>query len=345
MTEDLAAARESGGFVRHPWRLWAVLDVVKGNGPDPRLTDSREGCPRWPEGRFLVSRFTGEAVLGRCGCTNKCSYCRDIFLRETAAVVALGAQRHPPTVYMVLTARAHLARADCKHPLEMIRRWALREWPDCQWFMTVEMQKRYALHLNLLIRGVPAADAGRFERLAAREWCKRVDALPVGQHAEAIWDADGVQRYVAKFSEYVTKVDQQPRVGWTGHRTSQTRCYFPEGMARMRAQARAHLAHRVLYAQALDRGLRGLAAVSWATNQRALIALAGWQLVDVSRAHSARPTQRGARDPVCAGAQCRASQRPSATVQRDVDDHGSQLALLIEGDRPRKNRGPQRDRS
>jgi hypothetical protein len=227
----------------------------------------------------------------------------------------------------------------------MIRRWALREWPDCQWFLTVEMQKRYALHLNLLIRAVPAADAGRFERLAAKEWCKRVDALPVGQHAEAIWDANGVQRYVAKFSEYVTKVDQQPRIGWTGHRTSQTRGYFPEGMASMRARARAHLAHRVLYAQALDRGLRGLAAVSWATNQRALSSLAGWELVDVSRAHAARPTQRSARDPVRPGSQCRANQPPSAAVQRDVDDQGAQLALLTEGIGPRRNRGPQRERS
>jgi hypothetical protein len=293
----------------------------------------------------LVSLHTGEAVLGRCGCTNKCSYCRDIYLRETAAVLALGAQQHPPTVYMVLTARAHLSRAEVKHPLEMIRRWALREWPNCQWFVTVEMQKRYALHLNLLIRGVPAADAAAFERLAAREWCKRVDALPVGQHAEAIWDADGVQRYVGKFSSYVVKGDQQPRVGWTGHRTSQTRGYFPEGMAAMRARVREQLAQRVYFAQALDRGLRGLAAVSWATNQRALSAVAGWELVEVTRAHSARPTQRSARDPVRPGAQCRANQRPSAAVQRDVDDQGTQLALLAEGSGPRRNRGPQSDRS
>ena len=314
------AAIESGPWIRDPGRRWAFLDAVKGNWPGARLEDPRSGCPRWPEGWYLVNERTGLAVQGRCKATNLCPYCRDVYLRETAAVVALEAAVRPPTVYAVMTARELLTRAQCKHPLEMIRRWTRARWPASEWFLTVELQQRGALHLNLLGRGVPPADAGLFRLVAAREWCKRVDALPVGQHAGPIWDADGVARYVAKFSEYVTKSSQQPGLGWPGHRTSQTRGFFPEGLVSMRRQVRRLQVWRVLYARALDMGLRDLRAVSWATSTRAIAERDVWSLVDVGRAHTASLADSSRSGPMSARAKNAAEESPSASVQRYVHD-------------------------
>ena len=341
----LPFAIESGAWIRDPGRRWAFLDVVKGNWPDPRFSDVRGGCPRWPETWWLVNRATGEASQGRCKATNLCSYCRDAYLRETAAVLRLECEARVPTVYLVLTAREHLTRAACKHPLEMIRRWFRKHWPACEWFVTVELQKRGALHLNLLLRGVPAHDAPRVQVIASREWCGRVDALPVAQRAESIWDADGVAAYVAKFETYVTKADQQPRVGWTGHRTSQTRGFFPEGMKAMRARVRSHLVWRVHYAHALDLGLRGLAASSWATNRRAIEALAGWSLVDVAGPHAPRPAQRSGNEPVSERASDRASASPAASVKGYVNDQRRHGRLFDPYAVPARKDGPQSVRS
>ena len=49
--------------------------------------------------------------------------------------------------------------------------------------MQVEFQRRGALHLNLLIKGVPVDQADELAELLTERWCARVDAEPIGQIA------------------------------------------------------------------------------------------------------------------------------------------------------------------
>ena len=344
-SEVCETAIESGPYIRVPGGDWAFLDAVKGNCPPFRLKDPREGCKRWPEGWYLVNERTGECVQGRCGATNLCEYCRGRYLRETAAVLRAQCSQVPPTVYLVLTAREFLSRADCRRHLEHVRRALLRHWTPCEWFLTVEIQKRGALHLNLLLRGPEAAESPWVWSVAARRWCSRVDALPVGQHAEPVFDSEGVERYCAKFERYITKSSQQPAIGWSGHRTSQTRGFFPAGMRAMREQVRAALVWRVFYGQALDSGLRGLAAVSWATNARAILRQDVWTLRDVSNPHAPRLTHLPGAEPLAARAQRCADKCPSSSVQSYVNDHLAQAALFATVGSPDRNRGPMIDMS
>lgn len=334
------SALESGPYVRVPGASWAFLDAVRGNWPGTPFRDPRERCKRWPEGWWLVNLATGLAVQGSCKSTNLCKVCRDRYLRETAEVLRYASAIWPPSLYVVLTAREHLSRAAVKHPLEMIRRWTRSVWPACEWFITVEMQKRYALHLNLLVRGVPASDAFHFQMLATREWCRRIDARAVAQHSEPIWDVDGVARYVSKFEEYITKADQQPRLGWAGHRTSQTRGFFPGGIGAVRELVRRRMVWRIYFAEALDRGLRGLQAVSYATNMRAISGLQPWTLLDVCRPNSPRRALISGRSPVPKRAERRSGEGPAAAIKRYVDDQRTQGRLFDPGGTHLRNRGP-----
>lgn len=341
MPDLIVTARESGPYVRLAGEGWArALDAVKGNCPPYPLADPRIGCSRWPEGWWLVNERTGVAVQGCCKATNLCVPCRTRFLRETAAVLKLASLQNPPTLYLVLTAREFLQRADCRRHLEHVRRAVRRHWPLVEWFVTVELQKRGALHLNLLVRGPLASEAAWFWAVAARAWCRRVDARAVAQHVEPITDAAGVARYVAKFQEYVCKHSQQPGVGWVGHRTSQSRGYFPGGIAAHRELVRSRQAWQVHYGRALDLGLRGLAAVSFATNERAISALDDWRVVDVLGAHLARASKRNGGDPVRAGPDCPARQCPASAVQGYVDYQRLHGRLFDEDSYVLRNRGP-----
>lgn len=284
------------------------FNYIKGNGPR---------CERWPEHLRLVNEPTGEAIMGRCKATNLCPYCRNAYLAETAEILRLDAASAPPTIYSVLTARAFLERESCRYVLDRCRRRARKRWPDTQWFVACELQKRGALHLNLLVKGVSGADVELWHYELADEWCSRFDAEEPAQHSEAIWDAEGVSQYVQKVSSYVAKESQQPGDGWRGHRHSSTRGYFVAGTASMREQVRELARERRARGQALAEGLRGEAAEARAAELGRLAQLDVWQMLDIA-----------------APARCaRIRNEPRRTNDREIERSAS-AADALEGVKP-----------
>jgi hypothetical protein len=116
----------------------------------------------------------------------------------------------------------------------------------------VEFQRRGALHLNLLIKGVPIDQADELGELLARVWCSRVDALPVGQWVGEVADAEGVVKYLSKMLAHGLKAEQAPPIGWRGHRTSQTRGYLVRPASVMREEAKRALRIKRLIWRGLD---------------------------------------------------------------------------------------------
>jgi len=195
-------------------------------------------CGRWPEHLRLLNGRTGELVHGRCRATNKCDYCARLFAVETSEMLLLDAMEYAPTLYVVLTARELLTKPAVRRHLMHLRRTLKRRWPSVEWAVLVEFQKRGALHLNLLTKGVSAADVDSFLAAASDAWCARVDAEPVGQWAGVIADEEGVVKYVTL---HFMKPAQAPPIGWRGHRYSSTRGYLVRPAAVMREEARRSL--------------------------------------------------------------------------------------------------------
>src|SRR5262245_55329906 len=122
----------------------AALDKHEG------ICDPATGCGRWPEHWRMLNAATGELVRGRGRATNLCTYCQALYVLETVEMLTLDAMEHAPSVWVVLTAREHLTRADTHAHLRQLRRAARARWAACEWFVEVEFQRRGALHLNLL---------------------------------------------------------------------------------------------------------------------------------------------------------------------------------------------------
>lgn len=235
----VAYPRECGGFpeLDEGASRAGALDLHEGID-DPRRSG---GCQRWPEGLWLLNGASGELVRGRCRATNLCRYCQRLYVVETVEMLTLDAVEWAPTIWVVLTAREHLTRADCRRHLAQLLKAARRRWPDVQWFVQVEFQRRGALHLNLLLKGVPVELLDQVRELVVSRWCERVDALPVGQWAGVVEDAGGTVRYLAKMLAHGLKAEQAPPIGWRGHRTSQTRGYLVRPASVMREEARESL--------------------------------------------------------------------------------------------------------
>ncbi len=153
-------------------------------------------------------------------------------------MLLLDAMEDAPTLYVVLTAREHLTRSECTDHLRQLRKAARRRWTGIRWAVLVEFQRRGALHLNLLVKGVPAGEVEELRSLASRVWCSRVDAEDVGQWAGVIADELGVVKYVTL---HFMKQAQAPAVGWRGHRYSATRDYLVRPASVMREEARRSL--------------------------------------------------------------------------------------------------------
>lgn len=156
-------------------------------------------------------------------------------------MLTLDAAEHAPTLWMVLTAREHLTRRDTYAHLKQLRTATRRRWPEIEWFIQVEFQRRGALHLNLLIKGVPVDQLQELHNVVVERWCARVDAETVGQWSGAVADGVGVVRYISKMLAHGLKAEQAPPLGWRGHRTSQTRGYLVRPAGVMRQEARAAL--------------------------------------------------------------------------------------------------------
>ena len=228
-----------------------LLDLHEGID-DPR----RSGCSRWPEEMRLLNHSTGELVEGRCKATNLCRYCQRLYVIETVEMLTLDAMEHAPTVWIVLTAREHLTRSECRRHLWQLLTAVRRRWPLAEWFVQVEFQRRGALHLNLLVKGVPVEDREALEDVVARRWCLRVDAERIGQWSGEVNEAGNVVRYLAKMLAHGLKAEQAPPIGWRGHRTSQTKGYLVRPASVMRVEARRALKIK----RAIYRGLTAEAA-------------------------------------------------------------------------------------
>lgn len=225
--------------------LAAAVDVAQGAPldlheaiDDPRGTG---GCERWASGLRLRDETTGELVRGRCKSTNLCRYCQRLYVVETVEMLTLDALEYAPSIWIVLTAREHLTRADCRRHLRQLLLAARRRWPAIEWFVQVEFQRRGALHLNLLIKGVAVEQREQLHELLSARWCARVDAEPVGQWSGPVENAQSVVRYLSKMLAHGLKAEQAPPIGWKGHRTSQTGGYLVRPAAVMRRQAREAL--------------------------------------------------------------------------------------------------------
>jgi hypothetical protein len=210
------------------------------------------GCLRWPEHLRLLNHSTGELRPGRCRATNVCRYCQRLYVIETVEMLTLDAMEHAPTLWAVLTAREHLTRRECRRHLERLRAAARKRWPGIEWFVQVEFQRRGALHLNLLVKGVPVDDVHELRQVLVERWCARVDAEPVGQWVDAVEDAGGVVRYLSKMLAHGLKAEQSPPLGWKGHRTSQTRGYLVRPASAMRLEARRAMRLKRLVWKGLD---------------------------------------------------------------------------------------------
>jgi hypothetical protein len=246
-----ADAAELGAGTAGAERASGLLDKKEGIC-DPR---GGRGCLRWPEGKYLLNEQTGELVPGRCKATNLCRYCQALYVMETVEMLTLDAAEWAPTIWAVLTARNHLTRVECYDHLRQVRKALKRRWPNVEWFVQVEFQRRGALHLNLLFKGVPIDQADELGAELARVWCGRpgVDALPVGQWCEPIANELGAVRYIAKMLAHGLKQEQAPPLGWRGHRTSQTRGYLVRPASVMREEARRSVAlQRLAWRDGLD---------------------------------------------------------------------------------------------
>jgi hypothetical protein len=116
---------------------------------------------------------------------------------ETSELLLLDAMEDAPSLYVVLTARELLCRPDCRDHLTKLRRSLRRRWPAIRWAVLVEFQRRGALHLNLLVKGVSVADCDELHERMAALWCSRVDASPRAQFVGEISDGPGLVRYIA----------------------------------------------------------------------------------------------------------------------------------------------------
>lgn len=213
------------------------LDLHEGIG-DPLADPVLDGCKRWPEVLRLLNQSSGELIRGRCRATNLCRYCQKLYVIETVEMLTIDATEYAPTLWAVLTAREHLTRDECRAHLRQLRKALRKRWPEVEWFVQVEFQRRGALHLNLLIKGVAIDQADELHRAICDSWCSRVDALPVGQWVGAIADGVGVVRYISKMLAHGLKAEQAPPLGWRGHRTSQTRGYLVRPASVLRVEAR-----------------------------------------------------------------------------------------------------------
>ncbi len=235
------------------------------------------GCGRWPEHLALVSSH-GQVVKGRCKATNLCRYCQLLYVLETVEMLLLDAAEHAPSLWVVLTAREHLTRAQCRRHLDVLLRACRRRWPATEWFVQVEFQRRGALHLNLLIKGVPTDSAPALLELLSERWCARVDALAAGQWIGNVNDAGGIAKYLAKTLSHGLKAEQAPPLGWRGHRTSQTRGYLVRPASVMREEARESMWLKRQLWKAGQLGLSGDEAEDWVDQQLAIEGLPEWGL-------------------------------------------------------------------
>jgi len=204
-------------------------------------------CTCRPEHLRLRSEH-GELVQPRGRCVNRCDYCARLAAVENCEMLALDAMEgDAATVLLVLTTRTvTVEMAQFSRGLELVKRALRRKgrWPAAEYACLVEFTTGYGErsggqrrpHWNLMLKGIPAEDAADVQTIAARVWCKHVDAAPAAQHATPIYAGEGLTRYLAL---HFQKASQEPPAGFSGQRFNCSRGYFT-GCTRAAARARAH---------------------------------------------------------------------------------------------------------
>lgn len=272
------AILEAGASAGQP-RSGATLDLHEGIATSPRT-----GCPRWPESLRLKSS-RGEFVRGRCRGSKVCAYCGRLAAVENAEMVALDATSDAPTLFCVLTTRdPNMDGAAVRAALQAATRSVRGRWPGFQYACFVEFTTglsvwsggRRRVHLNLLVKGVPPADADELRDRLLASWGKATgtDQLHVG----SIYAAEGLVRYVTNLALHVMKDGQKPPPSYRGHLVRWTRGYFADGATEAREQARYSLrVKRVVHRLGPEVGPE---LVALELDQ---IAATGWSLVEVRR--------------------------------------------------------------
>ena len=227
-------------------------------------------------------------MRGRCRGTNLCDYCARLSAVETSELLLLDALEDAPSIYVVLTARELLERRDCRRHLLQLRRALRKRWPAIRWAVLVEFQRRGALHLNLLVKGVPAGDVEELRTRVCDRWCARVDAEPQAQFVGEVTEGGGLVRYI---SLHFLKPAQAPPIGWRGHRWSYTSGYLVRPAAVMREEARASLRLKRELWRAHQDGHEGADAELIAADALAIANAADWRLFrpSLKRARQTRP--------------------------------------------------------
>jgi hypothetical protein len=211
---------------------------------------AKTACTCGPEHLRLRSD-QGELVAPRGGSVNRCSYCAKLAAVENCEMLALDAlEGDAPQVLVVLGTRTATVEMERFYVgLKRVKSALRRQWPLVEYASLLEFTTGYGPksgglrrpHWNLLLKGVPADDAEAARVVAARAWCRYVDAQEHAQHGGPIYSAGGLMRYLAL---HFQKSSQEPPEGFTGQRFNCSRGYFT-GCTRATARERAKQALRL----------------------------------------------------------------------------------------------------
>jgi len=288
---------------------------------------------------LLLRSSHGELVRPRGGCVNRCAYCAKLAAVENSEMLALDAlEGDPPAVWMVLGTRTPFpvlpGECECSEDggrcerctllrgqmagfydgLRLAKRALRRRWPGAEYAAMLEFTTGYAAtssglrrpHWNLLVKGVPAADAKEAGEVAARIWCRHVDAEPAAQFSGSIYAAGGLMRYMA---QHFQKASQEPPEGFTGQRFNCSLAYFTgctRAVARRRAKEALAIKRELWKAQRVDADAYDVELRAHEAHQRSLSTV--WTLA------SATGSRLGTA--IIDGAPTRRSRNDEATARR-----------------------------
>jgi hypothetical protein len=200
-------------------------------------------------------------IAPRGGCTNRCEYCLAVERQVKMQMLIEDAlSGSAPTLLMVLTTRtATLDMATFYEGRRLVVRAIRRRWPEAEYSIELEYTTGYGPraggqrrpHLNYLWKNIPAKCSDLAGEIAARVWCRHVDALPEHQYCEPIRTAAAALKYL---TSHFTKASQRAPEGFKGHRSLSSRGYFAQGIPAARKQAKESLAARRIRAGAIEQG-------------------------------------------------------------------------------------------
>jgi hypothetical protein len=200
------------------------------------------GCPTPVAGRaFLLA--DGTFVPIACG-RNTCPWCRRRNVMVTAAMLGLDALVVPPTVAITTTTRDWLDDARLREGTAQYVRKVRREVaPSFQYAWLREWTTGHGLHSggvrrthkHFLGKGVSEEDCDPLVICARDVWGRIAGATQ--HHAQPVWDAGGVARYVAGLVEHHLKEGQAPPAGWKGRRFGTSKGYYSRPASELRAEA------------------------------------------------------------------------------------------------------------